>query len=244
MNLQMLNKFKKNYFSQNGEDGVIEEICRRLQITDGWFCEFGAWNGKYLSNTYALFQKGWKGVFIEGDTEKYRELKTNFERGSGTDVWLLEAYVSSSGDNSLDNLLKRTPIPKEFDLLSIDIDGEDYHVWKGLKNYQPKIVIIEINSSYPPYKEKIPDSESGGASFFSTILLGYEKGYVPVCHTGNLFFIRKDIMSKQFFSETTYKSEAFLFNESWCKKHEKIVHKIRKICGCYKLFKNVQKELS
>ena len=105
MNLQMLNKFKMNYFSQNGEDGVIEEICRRLQIADGWFCEFGAWDGKYLSNTYALFQKGWKGVFIEGDTEKYRELKSNFERNSGTDVWLLEAYVSSSGDNSLDNLL-------------------------------------------------------------------------------------------------------------------------------------------
>ena len=244
MNLQMLNKFKKNYFSQNGEDGVIEEICRRLQITDGWFCEFGAWDGKYLSNTYALFQKGWKGVFIEGDTEKYRELKSNFERGSGKDVCLLEAYVASSGDNSLDNLLKRTPIPKEFELLSIDIDGQDYHVWKGLKSYQPKIVIIEINSSYPPYKEKIPDSESEGASFFSTILLGYGKGYVPVCHTGNLFFIRKDIMSKQFFPETTYKSEAFLFDESWCKKLEKIVHKIRKICGCYKLFKNVQKELS
>lgn len=240
----MLNTFKKNYFSQNGEDGVIEEICRRIKINDGWFCEFGAWDGKHLSNTYALFQKGWKGVFIEGDTEKYKELESNFQRNSGINIWLLEAYVSSSGDNSLDKLLKRTPIPKDFDLLSIDIDGQDYHVWKSLKSYQPKLVIIEINSSYPPYREKIPDNESEGASFFSTILLGYEKGYVPVCHTGNLFFIRKDIMSKQFFLETNYKSEAFLFDESWCNKREKIIHKIRKTFGCYKLFKNVKNEIS
>lgn len=72
--MKTLIKYRKNYYSQNGEDGVIEEILKRMGIKQGWFVEFGAWDGKYLSNTYALVEKGWKGVEIEGDKTKFEKL--------------------------------------------------------------------------------------------------------------------------------------------------------------------------
>ena len=58
-------------------------------------------------------------------------------------------YVSSKGGNSLDNILSKTKIPRNFDVLSIDIDGNDYFVWENLKEYQPKIVCIEFNPTIP-----------------------------------------------------------------------------------------------
>ena len=62
-----LRPFRRNVYSQNGEDGVIDEIFRRLGRSSGWFCEFGAWDGRYGSNSYSLLRKGWDGVMIEGD---------------------------------------------------------------------------------------------------------------------------------------------------------------------------------
>ena len=62
-------KFKKNIYSQNGEDGIIEEILKRLaKSLDKNFCEFGAWDGIHLSNCYNLIQsQSYKGLFIEGN---------------------------------------------------------------------------------------------------------------------------------------------------------------------------------
>ena len=45
-----LRLFRRNVYSQNGEDGVLDEIFRRLSKNSGWFCEFGAWDGRYGSN--------------------------------------------------------------------------------------------------------------------------------------------------------------------------------------------------
>lgn len=69
-----LQSFRRNVHSQNGEDGVIQEICHRLDIRQGIFVEFGAWDGKYLSNTFRLLQDGWSGVYIQGDNAKYVDL--------------------------------------------------------------------------------------------------------------------------------------------------------------------------
>ena len=68
-------EYRDNKYSQNGEDGIIGEICRRLGIAAGWFVEFGAWDGKNLSNCYNLVaHHGWSGVFIEGNPQKYEDL--------------------------------------------------------------------------------------------------------------------------------------------------------------------------
>jgi hypothetical protein len=187
---------RKNVYSQNGEDGVVAEIVRRLGISKGWFCEFGAWDGRYGSNTFALLRKGWRGVMIEGDSNRFRDLEKTAARFPGT-LEIMEAFVSAGhDDSSLDSLLARTPIPADFDILSIDIDGSDYHVWQSFKGYRPKLVIIEIDSSTPPGEDYIFRGGSRLTSFSAMLKLGRAKGYTLVCHTGNLFFVRNDLIGR------------------------------------------------
>ena len=74
-----LDKYKKNYYSQNGEDGIIKEILKRTRINNKknkWCCEFGAWDGKHGSNTYNLvLNYGFKAVYIEGNKDRFQALK-------------------------------------------------------------------------------------------------------------------------------------------------------------------------
>jgi hypothetical protein len=191
------NEYNENVYSQNGEDGVIEELLKRLNITEGWVCEFGAWDGIYLSNTFNLVQKGFNAVFIEGDKIKFLDLLKTVEKHPN--IIPLCAYVDHEDtEKSLDNLLKQTPIPINFDVLSIDIDSFDYQVWKNLKVYKPKIVIIEINSGINPKNDQHihTPGKYQGTAFKPTYDLGIEKGYKFALHTGNMIFVREDLFDK------------------------------------------------
>jgi hypothetical protein len=191
-----LNHYAYSTFSQFGEDGIIEKIVEILPPSEDYWCvEFGAWDGKFLSNTYELIaNKNWNGVLIEGNTAKFPELKQTF--CTNEKAILINAFVAFEGKNTLDNLLKKTAIPTEFDLLSIDIDGNDYHIWESIKTYQPKLVIIEFNPSIPAdiefVQEKNPEVNHGN-SLLSLIKLGKTKGYELIATTYcNGFFIKKE----------------------------------------------------
>jgi len=196
--------YKRNFYSQNGEDGIINELITRLDLNSGWLCEFGAGNGIRFSNTLNLLIRGsYKGVFIESDEKEFNELKENHQ--ANDNMILINKIVSfpSSSENSLDNILKDTPIPTtnmgdNFVLLSVDIDSYDYQVWDSLKNYNPIIVIIEINSSADPTNEKYihNGNDKLGSSFIAMYKLGLKKGYSLVCHTGNMIFLRSDYFKK------------------------------------------------
>ena len=191
------NRYAKNVHSQNGEDGIVEELLNRLSITGGWVCEFGAWDGKYLSNTFALIERGFKGVFIEGDPEKYKDLLATAL--SYPSIIPVNAQVGyQDGPNSLDNLLASTPLPQDFDLLSIDVDSFDYQIWKSFKQYRPKLVIIEINSSVDPNNpDHIHQPEVCELTGFRPMLnLAKDKGYRFVLHTGNMIFVREDLFDQ------------------------------------------------
>jgi hypothetical protein len=191
--LPELLRFRRNVNSQAGEDGVLAEILHRLGITTGWFCEFGAWDGKYLSNTYSLLEQGWSGVMIEGDDRRYSDLEKTAHKFPGR-LYPICRYVSPDpGPDSLDALLSATPVPNEFDVLSIDVDGLDYYIWEAFQKYSPKIVIIEVNSHYPPGVEHLERGGNAHSSFTSMVKLGSRKGYVPVLHTGNIIFVRSDL---------------------------------------------------
>ena len=73
--LDYYKKYRYNIHSQNGEDGIIEKLFADLDIKDGYLCEFGAWDGKYLSNTYNLFYNNeqYTPILIEGDKERYND---------------------------------------------------------------------------------------------------------------------------------------------------------------------------
>ncbi|MEI8348683.1 MAG: hypothetical protein WCI77_00880 [Candidatus Omnitrophota bacterium] len=233
--MRTLLKYRKNYYSQNGEDGVIREILKRLDIKDSWFVDVGAWDGRYLSNTFLLLQKGWKGVDIEADNTSYNDLLKTANKFPAR-LFAIFAKVTVEGDDCLDSLLSRTQIPKEFGLLNIDIDSYDWWVWKTLNNYYPKIVIIEINSSFSPgIKHVQPANVVGlettifGASFTSTLSLGEEKGYRLVCHTGNMIFVRKDIVGRINLPAEELNFPHSLFITNWLvnKKESKIIFIIK-----------------
>lgn len=194
-------KYQKNVYSQNGEDGVLEEIFKRLKISDGWACEFGAWDGKHLSNAFNLVKnKNWKCVMIEADSNKFQDLLKTAEEYTNIVPIHSTVHYSEGKGVKLDETLKQTEIPKNFDLLSIDVDSCDYHIWKSLKNYNPKVVVIEhsgldmyiIQREGAVHKKDI----DGSTSFHPIKELGDSKNYALLCDTGNMFFIRKDLLEQ------------------------------------------------
>lgn len=188
-------KYRRNVHSMSGEDGVIAEIMRRLGTAKGWFCEFGALDGKHASNCYRLLRRGWSGVMIEGDPSHYSSLAHRAAKFPGR-LHVLERYVSHihGHPDCLDAILSETPIPKDFEILSIDIDGYDYQVWKTLVAYRPVLVIIEVDSSILPGVMSVYGEAAAGrgTSFSAMLELGRSKGYELVAHTGNMFFVRDD----------------------------------------------------
>jgi len=190
---------KSNTYSQYGEDGVIAEILSRISSTfdiDHWCCEFGAWDGLHLSNTARLIkEENYKAVLIEGEKKRLKDLQSNFPQEG---VIKICSFVTTEGPTSINQILERTNIPINFDFLSIDIDGMDYHILKSLK-YQPKLISIEYNPTIPNsiifVQENNPKIKQG-ASARSILDLGKSMGYTVIAATDcNLFLLKNEYLS-------------------------------------------------
>lgn len=194
-----LNAFGRNIHSQSGEDGILEEILRRLPDFPPWAVEFGAWDGKTFSNCYQLIQeREFSAVMIEANREKFVELQRTF--AAQPRVCCVQEFVTFSGDTSLDAVLARTPIPREFGVLSIDIDGADYHVWDSLHSYRAHVVVIEFNPSIPNDIEFIQPRDMGvyqGSSLLALANLGQRKGYELAAVTDlNAIFVKQSALGE------------------------------------------------
>jgi hypothetical protein len=201
-----LSENKSNVFSQLGEDGVIGKILELLPNRDCWCVEFGAWDGKYLSNVCNLIRNhSYSAVLIEANRKKFRELEVNY---SGyKNVYLRNQFVGFSLNDNLDTILQETPIPFNFDFLSVDIDGNDYHVWKAIRKYKPKSICIEFNHTIPTEIEFVQDADprkNQGSSLLSLTKLGKEMGYELVSVLScNAFFVREEFFQLYSLSDNT-----------------------------------------
>jgi len=160
--LTFVEKYKFNVNSQNGEDGIIAEIIKRIKPKNKTAMEFGCPSFDYCSNTALLAKNGWD--------------VTMYDRDYNADHRIIEKKITVDNVNEIGQPT----------LLSIDIDNDDYHIWAAYE-YSPDIVIIEINSSIPPMTIEIPGDK--GASYRAMVELGLSKGYFLLCHTGNLVFV-------------------------------------------------------
>lgn len=188
-------KFAGNVRSQTGEDGIIAKILEVIGTKQGWCVEFGAWDGEHLSNTYNLIaNRGFSAVLIEGSANRFRLLTEKFR--DNRNVTPLNTFVGFTPEDGLDKILASTAIPLDFDVLSIDIDGNDYHAWKAVGRYRPKLVVIEFNPTIPSvveFVQKADMSVNHGSSIRSLSLLAKEKRYELVAATDyNCFFVPKE----------------------------------------------------
>lgn len=179
-----------NTFSQFGEDGIIEFIFDAILVESKRCVEFGAADGLECSNTANLWMNhGWDAILIEADEERYRLLEENVD--GRQNVTTLKAEVShlSGHENSIDQIVgPDTPI----DFMSIDIDGDDYWVWRNT-DLEPRVVCIEFNQTIPPHlsMKQNPGDGKFGASALALIELGSKKGYAFIGRThSNLFFVQ------------------------------------------------------
>ena len=187
-----LSKSRRDVYSQTGEDGVIEQILETIPEKDRWCVEFGAWDGLYLSNTRNLIENhGYHAIFIEANNQKFAELQKNY--AGNQNVIALNRMVGFTQADNLDGLLKDLPIPSNFDFLSIDIDGNDYHVWNAIENLRPKALCIEFNPTIPlqvPFIQPADISIMQGCSLRALIELGKKKQYeLVIALPFNAFFV-------------------------------------------------------
>jgi len=210
-----LMKFARDKYSQFGEDGIIEKIFEIIHPVksaqdsvsissgqfdrpkkDNWCVDIGAWDGKRISNSYNLMQNyDWSGVLVEADPKKFLELQETYKDNKKAICKC--RLVNFEGPNKLDNILSETPIPKDFDFFSLDIDGNDYHVWEAMVKYQPKIALIEFNKNIQADIDFVQPRDmkvNQGSSILAMYRLAKKKGYEMVAATdANAFFVKKEI---------------------------------------------------
>ncbi len=192
-------EYRDSITSQNGEDGVIRKIFEVIGKENSWCVEFGAGSGKKGNNTWSLItERKWSGVLIEAERALYSDLVKRY--ADKDNVVCINKAVGFHGSNRLDVLLKNTDIPKNFDFLSIDIDGYDYQVWEALKDYNPRCVMIEINPNIPltiDFVQPADITACGGSSLLAMVRLGKEKGYELVyAYATNAVFVKKSLFEK------------------------------------------------
>ena len=190
-----LSLYASNTTSQFGEDGIIAEIVRVLGDDLPTYCvEFGAWDGKHLSNTWSLVSRhGWNVCYVEAERERYLNLKRS--HADNPRVTAINAFVTDRSDpeTSLQSLLEGVGAPRRIGLLSIDIDGNDYNVWRDFDGFEVDVVVIEYNYTIPPDVEYIDDGGKAlmGSSALALDRLARSKGYSLVaCTIANCIFVR------------------------------------------------------
>jgi len=184
-----INFFEWRIYSQWGEDGIIDFIFSEIGTTNKFFVEFGVQNGIECNTRYLLEKKGWTGLMMD--------------QGNVLKSYVKKEFVNAENINEL---FAKYNVPKNFDLLSIDIDFNDYWVWKAISDdYRPRVVVIEYNSSIPPTESKVVPCDPiaswdktnyFGASLLALAKLGTLKGYSLVGCTNrgvNAFFIKTEL---------------------------------------------------
>ncbi len=188
--IKNINLFEQTFYSQNGEDGIIKIIFDRIKTTNKFCVEFGI--HPYEGNTIYLKKKKWNCLWMDGN-------------GDGKNI--KKEYITAENINEL---FAKYNVLKEFDLLLIDIDFNDYWIWKAIDGYSPRVVVIEYNSSFPPTESKVVKYDPNavwdgtnyfGASLLALVKLGESKGYTLVgCDSRgiNAFFVRNDLIKDNF----------------------------------------------
>lgn len=223
-----LSKYELRRISQFGEDGVLEKIFQLIGTTSKYYVEFGAGDGHFCSNVKYLRERyEWTGLLLDGACSN--------DMGNDRAINLYKEFITVE---NICDLFKKYNVPNEFDLISIDIDRNDFYVWKALsKNYKPRVVVIEFNSGFNFNDDKVikysakevwDGTDCFGASMLSLFnlgkILGYSLVYQESCGV-NIFFIRDDIIEDNKLKFKNVNDVSRIYNAVPRSLNEKIVSK-------------------
>lgn len=209
-----INDYELEIYSQNNEDGIIREIFNRIGKGDRYFVEFGVEYGKECNTRFLTEHHCWGGLLMEGSPDKCEVAEEFYS--SYPLVKVENAFITKE---NIVALFRKNLVPWQFDLLSVDIDGNDYWVLREILKggYSPRVIVCEYNGYFPPDKNWVIEYDKNfiwdgttyyGASLKSlTELVGYY-GYslVGTDTVGvNAFFVCNDELSKLDFPVLTPK---------------------------------------
>ena len=205
-NPRSLSRWGAQVYSQNGEDGMIAEIFRRIGIAGRMFVEIGVEDGQQ-NNSRLLLEQGWTGVWIDSDAEKLTAARETFAGyvTSGA-LTIIEGMVDAG---SINGLLDQAGVPGVVDFLSLDIDQNTSHAWRALQR-RARVACIEYNAALPPtvalevpYDPRQVWNETNwyGASLKTMEVIGASKGMSLVgCDLNgvNAFFVDGKLARRRF----------------------------------------------
>lgn len=186
-----LTAFEQRIFSQNGEDGVLLKIFDLIGTKSKFFVEFGTGDGRECNTRYLREFCEWKGLMMDGG---YCQPHINLQQEMITAENILELFTKYG-------------VPEEFDLLSVDIDFNDFYVLnKILGKYFPRVIVIEYNATHLPHEDKVvlynPTQFWDGTNYFGASILSlynigrkYNYSLIYAENQGvNLFLVRDDVL--------------------------------------------------
>jgi len=191
-----LNQFQYRVLSQFGQDGVLEAIFNAIGTTNRYFVEFGSsGNDSGMGNTAYMRRRGFDGLLMDGSERPYQNDVTDRR---------YDVKIEFITPSNINQLFKKYDVPAEFDFLSIDIDGQDFHVWNRLDGYSPRVVSIEMCYHIAPGNDKVLKLNDewmwdgncpSGSSMTALKKLGNKKGYslVALC-VSDAIFVRNDLL--------------------------------------------------
>ena len=201
-------------YSKHGGDGLLLYIFSKIGTTNHTFVEMGIEDGRECNTTNLLLNFGWNGLLIDANKDWVESARSFFKTKLGDkadNVKIVDSFVTAENINKT---LSDNNISGGIDLLSIDIDSNDYWVWESISTINPRVVVMEYNSAfglrsltikYDPnfhyQKAYRKNPLYFGASLQALATLGKSKGYILVAcdiHGHDAFFVRSDVAKDKF----------------------------------------------
>lgn len=215
-------------YSKNGGDGLLLHIFSKIGVTNRTFIEMGVEQGRECNTANLSLNFGWKGMIVDAN-ERWMESAKNFYRERlGQNAANVKAVTCFITAENINETISQNDIFGEIDLLSIDIDGNDYWILKAINAVNPRVIVAEYNASFglkPITVKYTPDMRCQrgnlhfGASLTALTKLANSKGYILIgCDSQghDAFFVRKDVAQGRFIE--VLPNEAFYPNPHLIKK--------------------------
>jgi hypothetical protein len=194
-------------YSQTDEDGILDAILRTLGAGSQVFAEFGCGNG-LENNTHALLLRGWKGVWIDGSARNIGQIAAAFPLTTPR-LSVVQEFITRENAWPVvrDGLARLEGAPRDLDLLSMDLDGNDaIIVDQVLAESSPRVIVVEYNGKYHwPLDVEMPYDAAngwGGDDYYGASLGAYvrhlgDRYRLVACGLAgiNAFFVRSDLAS-------------------------------------------------